>query len=64
MKFSSRRARNRTAVCTGLALLYLLVGAYEQTKAQFYFGKNKVQYTRFDWQVMTTDHFRLYFYTD
>ena len=32
--------------------------------AQFYFGKNKVQYTRFDWQVMTTEHFRIYFYKD
>lgn len=32
--------------------------------AQFYFGKNKVQYTRFDWQVMTTDHFRVYFYAE
>ena len=32
--------------------------------AQFYFGKNKVQYTDFDWQIMTTEHFRIYFYTD
>ncbi|UCE25666.1 MAG: PD40 domain-containing protein [Candidatus Zixiibacteriota bacterium] len=32
--------------------------------AQFYFGKNKVQYTAFDWQVMTTEHFRVYFYTE
>jgi len=32
--------------------------------AQFYFGKNKVQYTRFDWQVMETEHFRIYFYAD
>lgn len=31
---------------------------------QFYFGKNKVQYTRFDWQVMVTDHFRVYFYSE
>jgi len=31
---------------------------------QFYFGKNKVQYTRFDWQVMTTDHFHIYFYAN
>jgi hypothetical protein len=31
--------------------------------AQFYFGKNKVQYTQFDWKVMTTDHFRIYFYS-
>lgn len=34
------------------------------SSAQFYFGKNKVQYTSFDWHVMTTDHFRIYFYTD
>ena len=33
-------------------------------QAQFYFGKNKVQYTSFDWQVMTTQHFRIYFYKD
>ncbi len=33
-------------------------------QAQFYFGKNKVQYTSFDWQVMTTAHFRIYFYAD
>ena len=41
-------------------LLCLPGGAY----GQFYFGKNKVQYTRFDWQVMTTDHFRIYFYAE
>ena len=32
--------------------------------AQFYFGKNKVQYTKFDWQVMETEHFRIYFYLE
>ncbi len=34
------------------------------SQAQFYFGKNKVQYTSFDWQVMSTEHFRIYFYAD
>jgi hypothetical protein len=34
------------------------------TRSQFYFGKNKVQYDSFDWQVMTTEHFRVYFYKD
>lgn len=34
------------------------------TLAQFYFGKNKVQYTSFDWQVMHTEHFRIYFYQE
>lgn len=33
-------------------------------QAQFYFGKNKVQYTAFDWQVMATEHFRIYFYKE
>jgi Tol biopolymer transport system component len=30
--------------------------------AQFYFGKNKVQYTNFNWHVMETEHFRIFFY--
>jgi len=30
--------------------------------AQFYFGKNKIQYTEFNWRVMTTEHFKIYFY--
>lgn len=32
--------------------------------AQIYFGKNKVNYAQFDWQVMTTEHFKIYFYSD
>ncbi len=31
--------------------------------AQFYyFGRNKVEYTRFDWKVMKTEHFDIYYY--
>jgi hypothetical protein len=33
-------------------------------QAQVYFGKNKVQYTGFEWQVLTTDHFKIYFYPE
>ncbi|TET93441.1 MAG: hypothetical protein E3J26_06290, partial [Candidatus Zixiibacteriota bacterium] len=44
-----------------LALLVVILASHS-SYGQFYFGKNKVQYTRFNWQVMTTDHFRLYFY--
>ncbi len=29
-----------------------------------YYGKNKVLYERFDWQVYKTDHFNIYYYTD
>lgn len=42
-----------------VSLLFLLA---QSVNGQYYFGKNKVQYTQFEWQVMTTDHFRIYFY--
>lgn len=35
------------------------------TSAQFYyFGRNKVQYTDFDWHVLKTDHFDIYYYPE
>ena len=43
-------------------LVLLLMSLAQSINAQYYFGKNKVQYTKFDWQVMTTDHFNIYFY--
>ncbi len=48
---------------TGLLVLLLLIHV-TPAFGQYYFGKNKVQYTDFDWQVMTTDHFRIYFYSE
>lgn len=44
-----------------LTVLVVLLPTY--TFGQVYFGRNKVQYTEFDWQVMTTEHFKIYFYT-
>lgn len=32
--------------------------------AQFYFGRNKIQYEPFEWQVLETDHFDIYYYVD
>jgi Tol biopolymer transport system component len=31
---------------------------------QFYFGRNKIQYEHFDWNVLNTDHFDIYFYDE
>ncbi|MCK5146769.1 PD40 domain-containing protein [bacterium] len=31
---------------------------------QTYFGKNKIQYHKFKWQVLKTDHFDIYFYPE
>ncbi len=49
------------ALVISIVTSVLAVGSVQ---AQFYFGKNKVQYTEFDWQVMTTEHFRIYFYEE
>ncbi|MDM7914455.1 MAG: BamA/TamA family outer membrane protein [Candidatus Eisenbacteria bacterium] len=54
------------AVAAGaLLLLLLLLGTAAEAPAQFLtFGKNKVQYTNFDWHVLESEHFRLYFYLE
>lgn len=47
-------------------LPYLLVLFLAQTAiAQFYyFGRNKVQYTPFEWKVLRTEHFDIYYYSE
>jgi len=47
-------------------LFLTLIFAYLSgaAEAQYYFGKNKVQYTQFDWQWMQTPHFDVYFYPE
>jgi hypothetical protein len=42
---------------------WLLLLSVSPISAQYYFGKNKVQYTSFDWQVLSTEHFNIYFYS-
>jgi Tol biopolymer transport system component len=46
-----------------LLIIFLLL-LFSSSSAQYYFGKNKVQYTDFDWQVLITQHFEIYFYTE
>jgi len=48
---------------SALALL-LLAGAPAALSAQGYFGQNKVQYRAFDFQVLKTEHFDIYFYPE
>ncbi|MBS1271877.1 MAG: Protein TolB [Candidatus Marinimicrobia bacterium] len=47
--------------------LFLILSAVlliaDSIGAQYhYFGRNKVQYTDFDWHVLKTEHFNIYFY--
>lgn len=30
----------------------------------FYFGRNKIQYTEFDWHIIKTEHFDIYYYPE
>jgi Tol biopolymer transport system component len=46
---------------TAPALFLLLLGIPGLLSAQ-YFGRNKVQYTNFDFKVIQTEHFDVYFY--
>lgn len=45
-----------------LTIIFLLL--FSSSQGQYYFGKNKIQYTNFNWQVLTTQHFEIYFYTE
>jgi len=46
-----------------IVILFLAL-SFQIANAQYYFGQNKVQYTDFDWQVLTTEHFNIYFYPE
>src|SRR4051812_23404041 len=35
-----------------------------QTPFVPYYGKNKIHYDKFDWQIYTTDHFEIFFYPE
>jgi len=39
----------------------LALGA-RAVSAQDYFGQNQVQYDKFDWKVMETEHFLIHYY--
>ncbi|HEX7939262.1 MAG TPA: hypothetical protein VF483_09750, partial [Gemmatimonadaceae bacterium] len=44
-----------------LAFAVVALGFARPASAQ-YFGRNKVQYEKFDWRILKSDHFDLYFY--
>ena len=52
-----------TSRCILYFLLTIFLGA--PAPAQFFFfGRNKVQYTQFDWHVLKTEHFDIYYYPE
>jgi hypothetical protein len=65
----TRKTRG-TLAPTGIALLALLMlgGAVQETFAQTpyvpYYGKNRIRYNDFKWNVYKTDHFEIYYYPE
>src|SRR5215470_5701884 len=53
------RLRTRWTV---LAMPVLALVSSVPAKAQEYFGRNKVQYEKFDWKIMRSEHFDNFFY--
>ena len=47
-----------------LLLISLLAGILPLSAQWFYFGRNKVQYTDFKWQILKTEHFDIYYYPE
>ncbi len=47
-----------------LVLGILLPALPAQAQYHFYFGRNKIQYDAFDWHVLHTDHFDIYYYPE
>jgi len=45
--------------------LILIIFSNQLLLAQYYsFGRNKVQYSNFDWKILKTKHFDIYYYGD
>ncbi len=45
-----------------LAGFFLFVILTSSVNAQYYFGRNKIQYDKFEWKILKTEHFDVYFY--
>src|SRR4051812_37845363 len=52
------------AVLAGVLVAGWSVQISAQTPYVPYFGKNRVHYDKFDWQIYTTDHFEIFFYPE
>jgi len=57
----SRLFSRNTFIPAALALLMLLSGLPDASATRF--GRNKVQYERFEWEIVRTEHYDVYYYS-
>jgi WD40 repeat protein len=62
--FKGGRFIMRSLVRRAHVLIVVLIATASLAEAQQYFGRNKVQYRKFDFQVMKTEHFDIYYYPE
>ncbi len=54
----------RGALSTSLGLIIVLSGVGVQPADAQYFGRNQVQYENFEFEILQTEHFNIYFYEE
>ncbi len=47
-----------------IIILCVLILIVHKATGQYYFGRNKIQYNNFEWHVLKTDHFDIYYYPE
>ncbi len=45
-------------------IIILMVLCVQVADAQYHFGRNKIQYDDFEWQVLKTEHFDIHYYPE
>ncbi|MGE3844038.1 MAG: hypothetical protein AB7I50_20900, partial [Vicinamibacterales bacterium] len=60
----TRTRRVSTLAVVAASIWAVAATALAQTSYYPYFGKNRIKYDAFNWQIYTTDHFEIYFYPE
>ena len=60
----SKIAFDRTRVIWTLGLATLVLAIIPPTASAQYFGRNKVQFDDFDFEILLTDHFDIHYYPE
>jgi len=53
--------KNIVKISILIVMIFFLFG---RSVGQYYFGRNKIQYNSFKWQILKTEHFDIYYYPE